>query len=304
MIKKIYIIILLIVTLTLTSFCIKKTPYHIARIPPGTVKIGSNLFIDKTEITNFSWLEYMYWMERVYGKESDKYNACLPNKNIWLKEDSCLSSYFDYYLEHPSYRNFPVVGITQEQALKFCKWRSDRVFEILMIENKIMQHTPNQNENHYFSIESYFDGTFLGKKPDLNFKYVPSYRLPTEEEWKKGKAFFDNYNEENLKNCKKKYCNYHINKDSLEIVYNIIPCIGDSLLKEPFRSTKCYKNENIGFDFYGNVSEWLNEKDMIIGGNWKDTTTSHFNTPIINTEAATTVGFRAICEWKEYKIVN
>ncbi len=307
MIKTVHIIILFLLIIVLTGFYKKEknnSSYYQTFTPPGTLQVDSNLFVDKTEITNFSWLEYMYWIERTFGKESYKYKSCLPNREIWLENDSCLSSYSDYYLDHPAYRDYPVVGISQKQALDYCKWRSDRVFEILLIQKKILEFTPYQNECDYFSIENYFNGDYWNIKPNINIKYVPNYRLPTEKEWKMGKTFFDDYNRENLKTCKKKYCSNQLNKDSLEIVYNVVPCIGDSLLTEPFHPTQCYQNKDIGFHFYGNVSEWLSEKDMIIGGNWKDTSSSHFNTPIINTEASTTVGFRTICEWKEYKIVN
>ena len=74
-------IILLILGLLFS--CKTRLPRHELQIeeyatPPGTIKLGDNLYFDEAEITNFSYHEYMYWMARVYygGKE---YKSILPD---------------------------------------------------------------------------------------------------------------------------------------------------------------------------------------------------------------------------------
>ena len=47
----------------------KKTP------PPSMVKIAENMYCDQAHITNVDWLEYLYWLEQIYGKESAEYQA-------------------------------------------------------------------------------------------------------------------------------------------------------------------------------------------------------------------------------------
>ena len=119
--------------------------------PPGTVKIGTNIFMDATEITNMNWREYMYWNERIYGKTSEQYIATIPDTNVWTKE------YKTLYLTHPAYGEYPVVGISWKQAVVFCNWRSDRVMEHLLIKKEM--------------------------NPKMIIPKKLEYRLPTIEEW-------------------------------------------------------------------------------------------------------------------------
>ena len=55
--------------------------------------------------------------------------------------------YVDYYLRHPSYRDYPVVGVNWLQATNFCAWRTDRVNEQILIREGIIIPNPNQQNN-------------------------------------------------------------------------------------------------------------------------------------------------------------
>jgi formylglycine-generating enzyme required for sulfatase activity len=79
--------------------------------PPGTIRI-KNHFVDKTEIQNIHWLEYIYHK----GQELDsiEIHKLLPDSsNSW------------YAI--PDNRFKPIVLITYEQALDYCAWRSEVV---------------------------------------------------------------------------------------------------------------------------------------------------------------------------------
>lgn len=299
-----YILFVTAIVVVLTSFIKKdKVKDFSKETPPGTTKIAENLFMDKAEISNFTYLEYIYWLERVFGKDSDELNSAQPNTEVWLK-DSCLGlTYSLNFFGHPKYRDCPVVGITQEQALTYCKWRADRVFEIYLIREKILEHQPNQHAENYFSIENYYSGKYNNTPPDLRYNIYPEYRLPTKEEWLLGKDFFEAYNLKNGKTCKKKYCDFHIRKEDIpnHSNYNVVPCDGDSLLVEPLKTTLCDKNTTLGFYFHGNVSEWLAAENKIIGGNWRDTTNTHFDVPQHQEYPSEYVGFRCVASWKKYE---
>ena len=113
-------------TIALAALCLsftKEKPFT----PPGTVQINDTLFADETEISNFSWQEYEFWNASIYGKNSKEHLATLPDTLVWREKNSHNEPYVQYYYRHPAYKEFPVVGISYEQAVAFCKWRTERV---------------------------------------------------------------------------------------------------------------------------------------------------------------------------------
>src|SRR5256885_13860187 len=79
------------ITLLVVSCAGKKEMYDAVRkipkqkyTPPGTVWLRDNLFIDETEVSNFSWQEYMLVQGR---KEFSKYTAALPDTACWTRSD-------------------------------------------------------------------------------------------------------------------------------------------------------------------------------------------------------------------------
>jgi gliding motility-associated lipoprotein GldJ len=100
----------------------------------------ASFYMDRTEVTNFHWLEYMYWMRRVYYKTYPHvYKKCLPDTLAWRSALGYREKYVNYYLRHPSYRDYPVVGVTWLQANDFCKWRTDRVNEAILVREGILK---------------------------------------------------------------------------------------------------------------------------------------------------------------------
>ncbi|MFM7681930.1 MAG: SUMF1/EgtB/PvdO family nonheme iron enzyme, partial [Bacteroidota bacterium] len=100
----------------------------------------SSFYMDRTEVTNFHWLEYMYWMKRVYYKSYPHvYKKSLPDTLAWRTPLGYMEKYADYYLRHPSYRDYPVVGVSWLQANDFCKWRTDRVNEAILVREGIIK---------------------------------------------------------------------------------------------------------------------------------------------------------------------
>ena len=103
------------------------------------VTVGS-FYLDKSEVTNLHWLEYINWMKRVYNKSYPHvYKKSLPDTLAWRKTLGYREKFVDYYLRHPSYRDYPVVGVTWLQANEFCKWRTDRVNESILVREGILK---------------------------------------------------------------------------------------------------------------------------------------------------------------------
>lgn len=100
----------------------------------------ASFYMDRTEVTNFHWLEYMFWMRRVYYKTYPHvYKKCLPDTLSWRSALGYREKYVNYYLRHPSYRDYPVVGVSWLQANDFCKWRTDRVNEAILVREGILK---------------------------------------------------------------------------------------------------------------------------------------------------------------------
>lgn len=94
---------------------------------PGTVWLRNNLFMDETEICNLDYLEYLHWC---YRKDKEQYKKALPDTACWLNSEFNYKCFDDYYLRHPVNRDYPVVGLSYNQAQLYCKWRTDRVNEM------------------------------------------------------------------------------------------------------------------------------------------------------------------------------
>lgn len=130
--------------LTLFSFIYLTiyTPFNF--VPPGTTKIkGVDFYVDKTEVTNKDWAEYILFIKNHYGINSNEYKEALPDSSVWYSVYSGKIMSF-----HNPFADYPVVGISYEQAVQYCKWRSKQV-----------------NEKYK--------------------KHNTTYKLPSEQEWEK-----------------------------------------------------------------------------------------------------------------------
>lgn len=166
----------------------------------------SSFYMDQTEVTNFHWLEYLYWISRAYGDTYPLvYKNALPDTLCWRSPLAFNEKYVDYYLRHPAYRDYPVVGVSWLQANDYCKWRTDRVNEYILIREGILDFNIEQQDAQTFNTESYYVGQYEeavlknitdldpsnrnGKKLGTRIVrmedgiLLPRYRLPTEAEW-------------------------------------------------------------------------------------------------------------------------
>lgn len=120
----------------------------------------ASFYMDRTEVTNFHWLEYMFWMKRVYYKTYPHvYKKCLPDTLAWRTALGYREKYVQYYLRHPSYRDYPVVGVSWIQASDFCKWRTDRVNEAILVREGVIKWHFADNTNH---LNTYKGGSEMG----------------------------------------------------------------------------------------------------------------------------------------------
>lgn len=293
-------------------------PYRNFQLP-GTIFVDTNFYCDQTEITNFSWLEYFFWQFHTFGENSQEYKMSFPNDSVWLKEDSCLHKYLGNYFRHPAYSDYPVVGITQEQAKAYSKWRSDRVFQFLLIKNGVLDWNMDDSTN-YFTIEKYFNGEYQGHTPDPRFQYYPVYRLPSVDEQYKMSEYMERiYNTlDSLRENDTKHNKYYNCLYRSGLFFNsrvaIQPCPNDSVFHDPTAPVANYpkycEKFSMLYHIDGNVAELTSEENTLFIDSWKKDYLreklkhkkehGEFKMEFPPEFPSTWVGFRCVAEWKKW----
>jgi gliding motility-associated lipoprotein GldJ len=202
-----------------------------------------SFFMDETEVTNFMYTEYLFWVKKVFPPSEESYKniyyGVIPDTLVWRDRLGYNETMTLNYLRHPSYANYPVVGVNWIQAVEFSKWRTDRVNEnileregFLKKDAKIVDATADAN----FSTETYLAAptkTYGGSEEIVLQKgargsrgrsgenadqtatnvyaqrnsglILPEYRLPTEAEWEYAAIALVGNREYNLYKGQKKY---------------------------------------------------------------------------------------------------
>ena len=251
----------------------------------------SSFYIDETEVRNVDYLEYLYWLNRVYGATyPEVYKKALPDTLVWRDKLGNNETFVNNYLRHPSFKNYPVVGVSWEQANNYCVWRTDRVNERILINAGILKEDFEQADDNTFNTEAYLSGQYEGivgrNLKNLNpingdetrrvrredGILLPNYRLPTEAEWEfAALGYVGNTDEENINERKV----YPWNGSSVrngskqnqgQIMANFKRGRGDNMgvagnlndnadITGPV--TSFWPNDYGLFNMAGNVSEWV-----------------------------------------------
>lgn len=171
----------------------------------------ASFYIDETEVSNVDWLEYLYWIEQNYPNDQQVYYEALPDSLVWRHPLSYNEPYVNLYLRHPSFQDYPVVGVSWEQANAYCQWRTDRVNEHILRQKGILTDYRSANADDAptntsaFNTDLYLNGQIRGegidgeKMPEDKRRGAEAgarrpvrmedgvlkqpYRLPTEAEW-------------------------------------------------------------------------------------------------------------------------
>ncbi len=256
---------------------------------PRTVTVSS-FYMDESEVRNVDYREYLYWLKRVYKSYPEVFRRALPDTLVWRSPMGFNDPYVQYYFRHPSYNNYPVVGVSWVKANDYCMWRTDRVNEQLLIDEGELKYDPNQSDDKNFNTEAYLAGQYEGNVNQLRQSLnpnqkerrttfedgllLPSYRLPTEAEWEfaayalKGNTFEERIYERriypwdghNVRNASKKYRG--------EMMANFVRGRGDMMgvagsLNDNGSITvdvKSYWPNDYGlYCMAGNVNEWVQD---------------------------------------------
>ena len=116
----------------------------------------SSFYMDKYEVTNIAWREYVQWMEFVFGRVNPELaKTSLPDTTVWRDEMAYNDPMIENYFRHPAYSFYPVVGVSWDQAMAYCQWRTDRVNELALMSGKYIEQLPYAylNPNFCFTEE-------------------------------------------------------------------------------------------------------------------------------------------------------
>jgi formylglycine-generating enzyme required for sulfatase activity len=211
--------------------------------PPRMIAVDKTLFIDMTEVRNIDYKVYIYWIKQYKGENSLEYLNALPDTSQKIRisfpgNNQIQEMDLDFYFRHPNFDNYPVVSISYEQAIDYCKWRTDIINEGIYRQN-----------NKSLKKE---------KIPD-NIPIIYKLRLPTRSEWikvaKQGIDF------KYKKKFDKEGTKYEIIEQVL-VTGNFFENGQNMPVNVDFG-----KVNNIGcYNIYGNVAEMSNNKGIAFGG--------------------------------------
>jgi formylglycine-generating enzyme required for sulfatase activity len=210
-------------------------------IPPGSCTINDSAFsfngfwISQIEVTNSLYALFLADLKQ-QGNEADLKIASVQNEK-WKRINSGLPN-IDLYSTHEAYVDYPVVNITYQGALLYCKWLTSK-----LVDKDWEYRLPTKKEWIYAA---------KGGLENVEYSWGGSYLRDS-----KGQMLgnFLKVGDEII----------HQGAKGFEI-------INATKLRGEIKASKSYNpNEWALYNMCGNVAEMIQEKGTALGGSWSNT---------------------------------
>ena len=153
----------------------------------------SSFRIDQYEVSNKKYRDYLHWIEKVFiplGKDSIV-KAALPDTTVWRTDLSYNEPMVEGYFRASAFNDYPVVGVTWEQANNYCRWRTDRANEKTLVRYGLVDpKTPylgkiggGPKKDSATNAKTVTTARVKTKNSIDEYVMIPDFRLPTEAEW-------------------------------------------------------------------------------------------------------------------------
>lgn len=138
---------------------------------PKRVQVRS-FYMDEAEVTNKEYTFYLEYLARVFPQSDTMninkriYQAALPDTTVWLDKLGSTNLLSETYLRHPAFADYPVVGVSWLQAVAYCKWRTDRVNERILMDKGVLKplfenDTIQKPGDNIFVTDTYIKNPYL-----------------------------------------------------------------------------------------------------------------------------------------------
>lgn len=227
---------LLLISALLLNGYISFSQSLVKEINKSLAKVNESLYASDSEVSNAQYNLFLADLKK--NNKQDLLALCQIDSVQWENKSTYNQPYVKYYHAHPAYKNYPVVNISHKAATLFCEWLTG----------------------------------YYNSDPKRKFKKV-IFRLPTEQEWIQAAQAGD-------ANAIYAWQGTELRNKKGQLMANFKRGDGDTLgvaghLNENADITvpvySYWPNKFDIFTMSGNVSEMLNEKEIIKGGSWANT---------------------------------
>ncbi|MBK7182208.1 MAG: SUMF1/EgtB/PvdO family nonheme iron enzyme [Bacteroidetes bacterium] len=274
-------------------------PYKVTyEFPSRTVSVDS-FCMSKFEVCNGQYLEFLNELLKV---DTNLYKSMLPDTLVWREKYSYNEPYVEYYLRHPAYGNYPVVGVNYEQAQSFCVWLTKKYMNEPKRKFKKVKFKLPKSEQWVFAAKGKLDlSPFPWKGIDMqnskgellaNFLYVDQASIWRDSVYQKN--FSSQFEKAQIYRVGGSQ-GYYYSSGFSKIKGNT----GDVTM--PVMS---FQPNGYGlYNMAGNVEEFMREKGKTHGGSWRDTGFYLLNDVFENYDTLNSTsaqrGFRFVMEFEK-----